>query len=121
MNSGRFKFLAIFIAILIGIAYLKMPHQIINESEIMSDIVIYTTNHCPYCVRAKNLLDSKQVKYSEINVQMDPTKRDEMLEKSGGRRTVPQIFIKGEHIGGSDDLYQLERDGKLDEKLGIKT
>jgi len=82
----------------------------------MATVIIYTTGYCPYCFRAKQLLDSKQVSYQEIRVDDDHAKREEMVNKSG-RRTVPQIFIDGQHIGGCDDLYALEDEGKLDNFL----
>lgn len=77
-------------------------------------IEIYTTGYCGFCVRAKALLDRKGLDYEEIRVDDQPEKRREMMERSQ-RRTVPQIFINGEGIGGCDELYQLERSGKLDE------
>lgn len=76
-------------------------------------VVIYTTATCPYCVTAKTLLDKKHVKYEEIRVDTNPSALAEMMQKSG-RRTVPQIFINEVAIGGSDDLYQLDKEGKLD-------
>ena len=79
----------------------------------MKKILIYTTKICPYCVRAKSLLDRKGLKYEEIDAT-DPNIRNEMLQKSGGMRTVPQIFIGDQHIGGSDDLHKIEQEGKLD-------
>ena len=83
----------------------------------MKPVTIYTTPICPYCVRAKSLLGRKGVAYEEVDVMMDQKARDEMLAKSGGARTVPQIFIGGTHVGGCDDLYALDRDGKLDPLL----
>lgn len=83
----------------------------------MAQIEIYTTFMCPYCSRAKALLDKKGQTYNEIDVSYDAAKREEMTQKAGGRRTVPQIWINGTHVGGSDDLYALERDGKLDAML----
>jgi len=83
----------------------------------MKSVRIYTTPICPYCVRAKSLLGKKGVSYDEIDVMMDMKARDEMLSKSGGARTVPQIFIGDTHVGGCDELYALERDGKLDPLL----
>lgn len=77
-------------------------------------VEIYTKFACPYCVRAKHLLDGKGVTYSEYDVTIGGVKRDEMAERAPGARTVPQIFINGTAIGGSDDLYSLEYDGKLD-------
>ena len=82
----------------------------------MADITIYTTKVCPYCVRAKDLLKRKGQTYKEIDVADDKL-REEMIAKSGGRRSVPQIFINGKHIGGSDDLYALDHAGKLDALL----
>lgn len=82
----------------------------------MKPVVIYTTPICPYCARAKSLLKKKGAAFDEIDVMMDPDARREMEEKSG-RRTVPQIFIGGTHVGGSDDLHALEEDGKLDALL----
>ena len=70
----------------------------------MSKVLIYTGPSCPFCVAAKSLLKSKNVSFDEINLGEDPSKMDEMLKKSGGRRTVPQIFIRGKHIGGYNDL-----------------
>ncbi|HUC68425.1 MAG TPA: glutaredoxin 3 [Stellaceae bacterium] len=85
----------------------------------MARVEIYATMFCPYCARAKSLLEKKGVAYVNIDVIEHGDKRDEMVKRSGGRQTVPQIFIDGEHIGGSDDLYALEHAGKLDAKLGI--
>lgn len=84
----------------------------------MVEVVIYTTPICPYCVRAKSLLAKKGVTYKEIDVAADPTVRAQMVARAGGRQTVPQIFIGSTHIGGSDDLYALERKGELDRLLG---
>ncbi len=83
----------------------------------MKNIIIYTTKICPYCVMAKELLDSKNVNYQEIRVDKNPQFRDELIQKSGGRRTVPQIFIGEYHVGGCDELHALEREGKLDPLL----
>ena len=83
----------------------------------MAKITIYTTMFCPYCVRAKRLLDAKGASYEEIDVSFDPGKRAEMREKAGGRNSVPQIWIGEAHVGGSDDLYALESAGKLDGML----
>jgi glutaredoxin 3 len=78
----------------------------------MAEIIIYTTGYCPYCVRAKELLKRKGQSFTEINAEDDAV-REEMVAKSGGRRTVPQIFINGQHIGGCDDLYALDKAGTL--------
>ncbi|ABK43913.1 glutaredoxin 3 [Magnetococcus marinus MC-1] len=85
----------------------------------MADITIYSTTICPFCVRAKQLFKKKGVDFTEINLDKQPDRRDEMLAKSGGRRTVPQIFIGDRHVGGCDDLYELELDGELDPLLGL--
>jgi glutaredoxin 3 len=82
----------------------------------MAKVEIYTTAVCPYCVTAKQLLKQKNIAYIEIRVDEDSVKRDEMIQRSG-RRTVPQIFINDKSIGGSDDLYALEKQGKLDDLL----
>jgi len=82
----------------------------------MSNVTIYTTNVCPYCVRAKDLLKRKGVAYTEISAE-DEKVRDDMIVKAGGRRSVPQIFIGETHVGGCDDLYALEKAGKLDALL----
>jgi glutaredoxin 3 len=82
----------------------------------MAKIEIYTTPFCGYCARAKGLLDSKGAAYEEMDVMEDAAKRSEMRERSK-RTTVPQIFINGQHIGGSDELAALERSGKLDPLL----
>lgn len=84
----------------------------------MAAVTIYTTQWCPFCIRAKSLLQSKAVDYDEIDVASNPLLRQEMMQKSG-RRTVPQIWIGEEHVGGCDELYALERAGQLDGKLGI--
>lgn len=83
----------------------------------MADVEIYTTQICPYCVRAKRLLEKKGVGYREIDVSGDPELRQSMTQRAGGRMTVPQIFINGTHVGGCDDLYELEADGSLDPLL----
>lgn len=82
----------------------------------MSSILIYTSAWCPYCIRAKALLDRKGVAYEEISVDGEPGVRAEMASKAG-RTSVPQIWIDQTHVGGCDDLYALERAGKLDTLL----
>lgn len=84
----------------------------------MAQVEIFTKFLCPYCTRAKSLLKAKGVAFEETDISMGGPKRTEMLERSQGRSTVPQIFINGQHIGGSDDLAALERAGKLDALLG---
>jgi glutaredoxin 3 len=83
----------------------------------MKPVRMYTTPICPYCVRAKSLLAKKGVAVEEIDIFMDEGAREEMLTNSGGARTVPQIFIGDTHVGGCDDLYALEKAGKLDRLL----
>ena len=83
----------------------------------MASVIIYGTLVCPYCVRAKELLDAKGVSYQEIRVDQNQDKLAEMLAKSNGRRSVPQIFINEQHIGGFDDLKALQDQGTLDAML----
>ncbi len=83
----------------------------------MAKVEIYTKAFCPYCARAMKLLDSKGVSAEEYDITTGGPKRGEMIERSGGRTTVPQIFVDDRHIGGSDDLAALDRDGRLDEML----
>jgi glutaredoxin 3 len=83
----------------------------------MASVEVYTTPYCPYCVSAKDLLRRKGVEFIEINVAGDRDLRSRMIERSGGRLTVPQIFIDDTHVGGCDDLYALEEQGKLDAML----
>jgi len=84
----------------------------------VAKIVMYATAVCPYCIRAEQLLKRKGVTAIEkIRVDLDPARRDEMLAKSNGQRTVPQIFIDDLHVGGCDDLHELDRQGKLDPLL----
>lgn len=84
---------------------------------VMKPIVIYSTQLCGYCAAAKRLLASKGLPFEEIDVARDPARRSEMMERAGGRHTVPQIFIGDVHVGGYDDISGLERAGKLDPLL----
>lgn len=84
----------------------------------MAEVVIYSSGYCPYCLRAKRLLESKGVAFTEIDVDDDPASRVEMMMRAAGRYTVPQIFIDGVPIGGSDDLIALDVSGELDAMLG---
>lgn len=82
----------------------------------MVNVVMYGTQSCPYCVAARRLLANKGVEYEDIRVDMHPERRAEMQRKGGGH-TVPQLWINGQHIGGCDDLYALDRQGELDRLL----
>jgi len=84
----------------------------------MPEVVIYCTRFCPYCVRARMLLDSKQIDYTAIPIDEQPERRTEMEQRSQ-RTSVPQIFIDDQHVGGCDDLFALEAAGELDARLGI--
>lgn len=80
------------------------------------EVIMYSTGYCPYCSKARDLLNRKNVPFTEIRVDTQPELRNEMIVKSG-RHTVPQIFINGHHVGGCDDLHTLEAQGKLDQLL----
>ena len=83
----------------------------------MAQIIVYSGPNCPYCVRAKELLKKKGAAFEAFDVKADKEKFEEMLAKSNGRRTIPQIFINGVHVGGCDDLHALDAEGKLDAML----
>jgi glutaredoxin 3 len=82
-----------------------------------ANVEIYTWRTCPFCIRAKALLDKKEVQYTEYSIDGDEAARAKMSERSNGRRSVPQIFINDYHVGGCDDLYALNAQGKLDPLL----
>lgn len=84
----------------------------------MAKVEIYSSMFCPYCHRAKRLLESKGAAFEEIDVDAEPLRRREMVERAGGKRTVPQIFIDGQHVGGCDEIHALDRKGELDPLLG---
>jgi glutaredoxin 3 len=83
-----------------------------------AEVELYTTMWCPYCIRARRLLQEKGVDFVDVDIEAEPERRAEMIRRSGGRSSVPQIFIDGEHIGGSDELAALDRAGRLDAMLG---
>ncbi len=83
----------------------------------MAQVTVYSGPSCPYCTKAKALLERKNIPFQEFNVKEDFSRLKEMLERTGGRKTIPQIFIDDLHIGGCDDLYALNDSGKLDELL----
>lgn len=83
----------------------------------MARVEIYSKSTCGFCYRAKALLDAKDVEYEEYELTWGSPLREEMIQRANGRTTVPQIFIDGKHVGGCDDLFALERDGKLDQYL----
>ena len=85
----------------------------------MAEVELYTTPVCPYCTRARALLDRKGVAFTDIDITEESGRRAEMIRRAGGRTSVPQIFIDGEHIGGSDELVALDLAGELDTKLGM--
>ncbi len=86
----------------------------------MKKIEIYTTDYCPFCVKAKNLLNKKKVVFKEINVSNDDNLREKMTKMANGVRSVPQIFADGIHIGDCDKIHQLDKENKLDSLLGLK-
>ncbi|MEM9909667.1 MAG: glutaredoxin 3 [Pseudomonadota bacterium] len=83
----------------------------------MKPVEIYTSPLCGFCHSAKRLLSGKGISFAEINVALSPDRKAEMIDRAGGKRTVPQIFIGGQHVGGCDDLFALEQAGKLDALL----
>lgn len=86
----------------------------------MPKVTMYSTRFCPYCVRARMLLEKKGIEFTDIRVDSEPQRREEMETRAGGRSSVPQIFIDDEHVGGCDDLYELDFEGMLDKKLGLE-
>ena len=85
----------------------------------MPEVTIYCTSMCPYCIRAKKLLESKNIKYTEIRLDQHPEKRSEMEQRANGSTSVPQVFIDDHHVGGFDDMVELDLDDELDPMLGI--
>lgn len=86
----------------------------------MAKVEVYSTGSCPFCVRARNLLNKKGVEFEEYRVDQDPELRPRMEERAGGATSVPQIFIDDFHVGGFDELSEMDVDGELDERLGLK-
>lgn len=84
---------------------------------VVASVEIYTKTFCSYCIRAKRLLESKSIPFEEHVVDFGGERRHEMIQRANGRTTVPQIFINGSHVGGCDDLFALEREGRLDQLL----
>lgn len=89
----------------------------VEELIVVSNVTLYVTSICPYCVKAKQLLNKKGIPFTTINISENHQLRQDMIEKSGGRFTVPQIFVNDHYIGGCDDLYALDRTGELDHLL----
>ena len=87
------------------------------QSAAKARVLMYATDWCPYCARARRLLEQKAVRFEEIDIEARPEARAEMIARSGGRSSVPQIFIGDTHVGGSDDLYALDASGGLDRLL----
>ena len=85
----------------------------------MSKIKIYTTPYCPFCLRIKNLMKKKKIIFEEVDLSIEPEKFDEMISKTKGARTVPQIFVNETHIGDCDHIHELDNKGQLDKILGI--
>lgn len=94
----------------------RKPREVSHEN--LNEVVVYSTRRCPFCTRAIDLLEDKGVGYTEIRIDKKPELREEM-EKRAQRKTVPQIFIGEVHVGGCDDMYKLEDEGKLDDLLGL--
>ena len=85
----------------------------------MKPVEIYTSPLCGFCHAAKRLLSKKGITFSEIDIWADPSRKPEMMQRANGRHTVPQVFVGETHVGGCDDLYELERNGKLDGLIGV--
>jgi len=85
----------------------------------MNNKTIYTKDYCPYCIKAKSLLVLKKIKFTEINLHKNPEKFEEMIKKSNGAQTVPQIFSSDKYVGDCEKIYELNAQGKLDQLLGI--
>jgi|TARA_B100001059_G_C17829485_1_gene583626 glutaredoxin 3 len=85
----------------------------------MKKVKIYTTPYCPFCIRIKNLMKKKQTSFKEIDLSINPEKFEEMLAKTNGARTVPQMFVNDTHIGDCDHVHELDNNGELDKILGI--
>jgi glutaredoxin 3 len=95
------------------------PRWSVEHGAVMAKVEMYSTVWCPYCARARALLHSKGVPFTDIDIEEEPARRAEMVRRAHGRTSVPQIFIDGQHIGGSDELVALDRAGTLDAQLGI--
>jgi glutaredoxin 3 len=91
-----------------------------NNPHFMKKIEIYTTNNCPFCVKAKSLLNKKKIKFSEVDVSYNETLREKMSAMANGARSVPQIFADKVHIGDCDKIHKLEQEKKLDKLLGLE-
>jgi glutaredoxin 3 len=96
---------------------MTVTNRIVLPEESLAEVEIYTTPFCGFCAAAKSLLTKKGVEFTEIDVMFNPSRRPEMLDRSGGHHTVPQIFIGGKHVGGCDELYALDQAGDLDPLL----
>lgn len=88
-----------------------------NEEKLMPEITVYSKSTCPYCTAAKALLTKKGARFTEIDILKQPEQRAQMIQRAGGRTTVPQIFIGDKHVGGCDDLHDLDAEGGLDPLL----
>ena len=121
MIRKTFIFLSLISCICVGTLLYLLPTDKPEHNHIlgshMAKIEIYTKSYCPYCVRAKELLKKKGVTFEEIDLEHDQDIAIKAMERAGGRKTVPQIFIDGAHVGGCDDLYALDASGKLDDML----
>ena len=97
-----------------------LGHRVTERPAFMKKIKIYTTNYCPFCVKAKSLLNKKKIKFSEIDVSDDEVLREKMSAMANGARSVPQIFADNVHIGDCDKIYKLDQEKKLDKLLGLE-
>lgn len=117
---SHFRVILALLVIGSGCQYFIQQEHDTKQEYLMLKIEVYSKEICPYCVRAKKLLTKKGVGFTEIDISKQPELRDLMIQRANGRQTVPQIFINDKHIGGCDDLYALDAEGKLDNLLKDK-
>lgn len=117
---SHFRVILVLLVIGSGCQYFIQQEHDTKQEYLMLKIEVYSKEICPYCVRAKKLLTKKGVGFTEIDISKQPELRDLMIQRANGRQTVPQIFINDKHIGGCDDLYALDAEGKLDNLLKDK-
>lgn len=114
---SHFRIILALLVIGSGCQYFIQKEHVTKQELGMLKVEVYSKEICPYCVRAKKLLTKKGVDFTEIDISKQPELRDLMIQRANGRQTVPQIFINDKHVGGCDDLYALDAEGRLDNLL----